>query len=144
MVCVHLVRYVIHGILLYCLKIYEWSLALLSILDSYIWIFVWTCSIYIRKIVIVFLNNVCTLIYIDILGLRKIKNINKVGCLAIGWNMITTNKKNRSLPLDACTSRKKPIKHHISSLLWFGLNHTLNYIEDHRMWKVRNDKDFFF
>lgn len=39
---------------------------------------------------------------------------------------------------------KKHIKHYLTSLIWFGLNHSLNYIEHHNMWKIKYDKKILY
>lgn len=85
---VQLVMSVIHGMILYSLKIYEWPINLLKKLDSSIRKIVWTYNIDNKKTI----NTSSKVIFSTFskrgFSLRDIKTIEKVGFLSLCWKLL--------------------------------------------------------
>ncbi|CAJ2636364.1 unnamed protein product [Trifolium pratense] len=90
---VQLVNSVIHGMLTYSFKVYSWPKGLFKQMDRCIRNFIWSCNVYKKKLVTLSWDKVCTPTSAGGLGLRKLKDMNKDGCLKLCWDLIKSDKQ---------------------------------------------------
>jgi ribonuclease HI len=133
---VQLVQSVIHGMLLYSFKIYSWPRSLIKHLDSCIRNFVWSGNVDTKKLVTLSWDKVCTPISSGGLGLRRLKDMNKAGCLKLCWELIKSDKQWATTLRTRFFRNSIPISHAVSSSIWSSLKGYLPLLQDHSIWRV--------
>jgi ribonuclease HI len=133
---VQLVQSVIHGMLLYSFRIYSWPRSLIKHLDSCIRNFVWSGNIDTKKLVTLSWDKVCSPISSGGLGLRRLKDMNKAGCIKLLWELIKSGKQWATTLRSRFFRNSSPITHAVSSSIWSSLKGYLPLLHDHSIWRV--------
>ncbi|XP_045802493.1 uncharacterized protein LOC123896099 [Trifolium pratense] len=135
---VQLVNFVIHGMLTYSFKVYSWPKGLIKQMDRCIRNFIWSGSVDKKKLVTLSWDKVCTPTSAGGLGLRKLKDMNKAGCLKLCWDLIKSDKQCAITLKSRFFRNSSPINHAISSSIWSSLKNVLHLVRDHSIWQIGN------
>ncbi|WJX41072.1 hypothetical protein P8452_28481 [Trifolium repens] len=122
--------------LLYSFKIYSWPRSLIKLLDSCIRNFVWSGSIDTKKLVTLSWDKVCTPVSSGGLGLRRLKDMNKAGCIKLCWELLKSDKQWATTLRSRYFRNSNPITHAVSSSIWSSLKGHLPLIQNHSIWRV--------
>ncbi|CAJ2644686.1 unnamed protein product [Trifolium pratense] len=135
---VQLVNSVIHGMLTYSFKVYSWPKGLIKQMDRCIRNFIWSGNVDKKKLVTLSWDKVCTPTSAGGLGLRKLKDMKKAGCLKLCWDLTKSDKQWAITLKSRFFRNSSPINHAISSSIWSSFKNVLHLVRDHSIWKIGN------
>jgi hypothetical protein len=113
-------------------------------MDSCIRNFVWSGSVDTKKLVTLSWDKVCAPVSSDGLGLRRLKDMNKVGYVKLYWELIKSDKQWATTLRGRFFRNSNPITHAISSSIWSSLKEYLPLLQDHSIWRVGNGNAISF
>ena len=138
---VQLVKFVIHGIVVYSFHIYRWPIRLLNMLDKLIKNFIWSGDIHTRKICTIAWKQVCLPWDSGGLDLKSTRSINSSLLLHLSWQLFTQDSPCSQLFQKRFISFGLPRNRFFKSSIWRGVHEFLPLVSENSTWIIGTGKN---